>query len=484
MTDVLQLANFIDGSFAAPSTGAYIDSVNPATAELYAKVPDSNKTDVELAVQAGLRAFPKWAAVPRAERARFLNKIADGIEARLDEFAVAESRDQGKPVSLAKSVDIPRACANFRFYAGAILHHEEMSTDMDGTVLNYSVSQPIGVAGLISPWNLPLYLLTWKIAPAIAVGNTCVCKPSEFTSVTAWLMCQVIQQVGLPPGVVNIVFGDGPKVGSNIASHPKIPLISFTGSTATGEKIAMAAAPFNKKLSLELGGKNANIIFDDADLSDCIPTTVRSSFSNQGEICLCGSRIFVQRGIYDRFLSEFVAAASKIVVGDPSAPSTNMGALNTKMHMDKVLSYIAIAKADGATFALGGEQPKLDGPFANGYFVGPTILTGLSPDSRCCQEEIFGPVVTVVPFDSEDEAVALANNVQYGLSASVWTTNVGRAHRVAGALQCGYVWVNCWMLRDLRVPFGGTKASGVGREGGKYSIEFYTEQKTVCLKYA
>lgn len=420
--------------------------------------------------------------MPASARAALLYRIADAIEARLDEFAAAESADQGKPVSVARSVDIPRACLNFRFFAGAILHHSDRASHMNtgaDIAVSWSQNVPVGVCGLIAPWNLPLYLLTWKIAPAIAVGNTCVCKPSEFTSLTAFLLCDVMDKVGLPKGVVNMVFGTGPNVGAVLASSPQVPLISFTGSTLTGERIATAAAPFHKKLSLELGGKNANIIFDDADLDRCVPVSIRSSFANQGEICLCGSRILVQSGIYDQFVARFVAAAKALVVGDPRDAKTTMGPLVSQVHFDKVMSYIALAREEGGEIVAGGERVG-----TRGFFVQPTVVTNMTKHHRCMQEEIFGPVVTIAKFDTEAEAIDIANSVQYGLAASLWSTNVDRCHRVSTQLDAGTIWVNCWMLRDLQMPFGGLKASGVGREGGEYSIDFYTEQKTICMRYA
>jgi len=370
-----------------------------------------------------------------------------------------------------------------RFFAGAILHHEEMSTEIDNTAINYTVRQPIGVCGLISPWNLPIYLLSWKVAPAIAVGNTVVCKPSEMTSLTAVHMCKIIQDVGLPNGVVNVVCGLGPRAGQALVAHPNVPLISFTGGTKTAETIIKTSASNYKKLSLELGGKNPNIIFDDCNLDDCIETTLRSSFANQGEICLCGSRIYVQEGIYEKFMEKFVERVKQIKVGPPLDPLTFMGALITKDHLDKVWSYIELARSEGATIVTGGKKLKMEGEFEGGFWLEPTVITGIKQSSRCAQEEIFGPVVTVNTFKTEEEAIALANDVKYGLCATVWTENVRRAHRVALGIQAGTVWVNCWLLRDLRVPFGGVKHSGIGREGGNYSIDCYTEQKTICMKY-
>eukprot|EP00842_Homolaphlyctis_polyrhiza_P002518 jgi/Hompol1/3267/HPOL_003174-RA len=487
----LTLTNFIDGVLVPPTSGKYLDSPNPANGTTYALVPDSDSIDVDAAAAAAKRAFPSWSQTTREYRSAILLKIASLIEGRLEEFAVAESQDQGKPVSLARTVDIPRVIHNFRFFATSILHHQDMKTELDGVAFNYVNRNPVGVAGLISPWNLPLYLLTWKIAqvsapanaadPATDTGCTCVCKPSEITSVTAWMLCSVLNEAGVPPGVVNMVFGTGPSVGSPLVAHKDIPLISFTGGTATGEIVYRTAASLNKKLSLELGGKNANIIFADADFEDAITTTMRSSFSNQGEICLCGSRIFVQEEIYEKFIAEFVKRTEALVVGDPADPKTNLGALASQQHMEKVLSYIEIAKQEGASILSGGNRVMSHG-LAKGFFVQPTIITGVhATESRVQREEIFGPVVTVTPFKTDEEAVHYANSTKYGLSASVWTQNLKRAHTVGRKLEVGTVWINCWMVRDLNAPFGGVKMSGLGREGRHHSMDFFCEVSLACL---
>lgn len=477
------IQNFIDGKFCNPTNSQWMPNINPATGECIGKVPDSDKSDVEKAVLAAKKAFPIWSGLSKEIRSNYLYRIADLIDKYSAELAEAESLDTGKPLSLAKGLDIPRAASNFRFFAGAALHHEDMSTvDNNGTV-NLGISQPIGVIGLISPWNLPLYLLTWKIAPAICVGNTCVAKPSEFTSSTAHILCRLLNEAGLPNGVVNIIFGDGQKVGASIVESDDIYAISFTGGTVTGKKIYSIASNKIKKISLELGGKNPNIIFSDCDLQKCIDTTIRSSFANQGEICLCGSRIYVQQEIYDTFIKKFVEATAKWKVGDPFDSTTNMGALISEQHMEKVLKYIQIARDTGATIAFGGYRIKLEGKCQYGYFVSPTIITNISQDSVCVQEEIFGPVVCVLPFTTEEQVIELANDTQYGLSATVWTENLARANRMSLKLKVGTVWVNCWLQRDLRVPFGGTKMSGTGREGGKFSLDFYTEKKTICMQY-
>jgi aminomuconate-semialdehyde/2-hydroxymuconate-6-semialdehyde dehydrogenase len=473
----MQIANFINGEFVPPLSGAYFDDVNPATAEVVAAIPDSDERDVDDAVRAAKAAFPSWSRTTAAERSDLLLKLADLIEKNLDDLARTESIDNGKTISLAKRLDIPRAVANFRFFATAILHQSNDAHVMDAAALNYTLRQPLGVVGLISPWNLPLYLLSWKIAPAIAAGNTCVAKPSELTPLTANRLAELSIEAGIPPGVINIVHGYGNKAGRALTCHDEVAAISFTGGTVTGAAVAANAAPRFKKLSLELGGKNPNLIFADADLDDAITTSIRSSFWNQGEICLCGSRIFVERSIHDEFVSRFAAAAKKLRIGDPLDDSTDVGALISEAHLQKVMGYIDLATNEGGTIVAGGHRVERPG-----YFVEPTIITGLGTDCRVLQEEIFGPVVTVTPFDSEAEALAFANSTRYGLSATVWTRDLSRAHRVAASLDAGTIWINCWLLRDLRVPFGGMKESGMGREGGFESLNFFTEAKNVCVK--
>ncbi|KAK1338040.1 hypothetical protein QTO34_001147 [Cnephaeus nilssonii] len=474
---------------------SYIDSYDPSTGEVYCRVPDSGKEEVEAAVEAARAAFPGWSARSPQERSQVLHRLADLLEQSLEELAQAESKDQGKTITLARTMDIPRSVQNFRFFASSILHHTSECTQMDHVgCLHYTVRAPVGIAGLISPWNLPLYLLTWKIAPAIAAGNTVIAKPSELTSVTAWMMCKLLEKAGVPPGVVNIVFGTGPRVGEALVSHPEVPLISFTGSQPTAERITQLSAPHCKRLSLELGGKNPAIIFEDANLEECIPTTVRSSFANQacplgfgllGEICLCTSRIFVQKSIYSEFLKRFLEATRLWKVGIPSDPSASMGALISKAHLEKVRSYIKKARAEGAQILCGEGVDKLSLPPRNqgGYFMLPTVITDIKDESCCMKEEIFGPVTCVVPFDSEEEVIKRANSVKYGLAATVWSSNVGRIHRVAKKLQSGLVWTNCWLIRELNLPFGGMKSSGVGREGAKDSYEFFTEVKTITIKH-
>jgi aminomuconate-semialdehyde/2-hydroxymuconate-6-semialdehyde dehydrogenase len=481
-TTPLQIRNFINGKLVEPIGGKYLDNIEPATGKPYSQVPDSDAHDVDLAVAAAEKAFPDWSKKPAAERSKILLRIADLIERDLEKLARAESIDTGKPLSLARSLDIPRAASNFRFFATAILHTENEAHVMDNVAFNYTLRQPRGIAGLISPWNLPLYLLSWKIAPAIAVGNTAVAKPSELTPMTAYLLCEICREAGLPNGVLNVVHGTGQNVGAAITAHPKINTISFTGGTVTGRKVAEACAPLFKKVSLELGGKNPNIIFADADLEAAIAGSVRSSFANQGQVCLCGSRMFVERPIYEKFVDRFIDKVSQLRQGDPLDEKTEQGAIVSKTQLDKVKFYVDLAQKEGGKIALGGSPPKSTNERCReGYFFAPTIITGLPVSCRTNQEEIFGPVVTITPFDSEEEVVGYSNDVDYGLSSSIWTQNLSRAHRVAEKIHTGTVWVNCWLVRDLRVPFGGMKQSGVGREGGDEALRFFTEPKNVCI---
>ncbi|HEY2712107.1 MAG TPA: aldehyde dehydrogenase [Chthoniobacterales bacterium] len=482
MTPLDQIHNFIDGEFVRPTSGSYLDNIEPATGRAYSLVPDSDSRDVELAVGAAEKAFPSWARTPAADRSRILLRIADLIDRDLEKFARAESIDTGKPLSLARSLDIPRASSNFRFFATAILHTENEAHVTDGIAFNYTLRQPRGIVGLISPWNLPLYLLSWKIAPAIAVGNTAVAKPSELTPMTAFLLCEICREAGLPRGVLNIVHGTGPNVGAPITAHPGIGTISFTGGTVTGRKVAEAGAPLFKKISLELGGKNPNIIFADADLEAAIAGSVRSSFANQGQVCLCGSRVFVERPKYEEFVRRFVERVGQLKQGDPLEPTTDQGAIVSKMQLDKVKFYVELAREEGGEIALGGAVPEPPNERCrDGYFFPPTVITDLPVACRVNREEIFGPVVTITPFESEEEVIRYANDVDYGLSSSIWTQNLNRAHRVAEKIHTGTVWVNCWLVRDLRVPFGGMKQSGVGREGGEEALRFFTEPKNVCI---
>ena len=473
------LQHYIEGGWR--DSIAHLDDVAPATNRVIARVPRGGVAEVDAAVVAATRAFPAWSALPAEKRAEYCDAIAAGIAARAEELAALESLDTGKPVALARIMDVPRAVANFRFFAGAVRHAATDCHEMPGA-LNYTLRRPLGVVGLITPWNLPLYLLTWKAAPALAAGNTVVCKPSELTPLTASALAEIVHEAELPPGVFNLVHGLGGEAGQSLVEHPDVRAISFTGGTATGARVAATAAPQFKKLSLELGGKNPTVVFADCDFDAAVEGAVQAAFRNQGQICLCGSRLLVEASLQDRFIAAFTARARALQIGDPAADVTQLGALVSHAHRDKVEGYLRLAREEGGK-VVGGERPSLPPPFDAGAFLSPAIVTGLAPDCRTVQEEIFGPVVSVHAFRNDDEAIALANNVCYGLSASVWTRDLARAHRVAAALEVGMVWVNTWLLRDLRVPFGGTKASGVGREGGFRSLDFFTEERNVCIKF-
>ena len=477
-----KILNYINGELSPPNSGKFIDNYNPSTGEVYSQLPDSDSKDVDKAVIAAKEAFPVWKGLSKEERSKFLLCLADKIEEHFEELVIAESKDNGKPEWLAKMVDIPRAPANLRFFATACLHFSSEMHDMDGKALNYTLREPVGVVGCISPWNLPLYLLTWKIAPALAAGNTVVAKPSEITPMTAYLLSKICIDIGLPKGVLNIIHGTGVKAGEAIVSHPDTPIISFTGGTITGEKISKIAAPMFKKLSLELGGKNPNIIFNDCNFDKAVSIAVKAAFTNQGQICLCGSRLFVQKEIYEKFKEAFVLKSKELVVGEPKNDQSNLGAVVSLEHMENILSRIELAKEEGGEILLGGKRKILEGKFKNGYYIEPTIIEGLDYNCRTNQEEIFGPVVTITPFDTEEEVIRMANSTKYGLSASIFTENISKGHRVARLIESGVVWINTWLLRDLRIPFGGMKNSGVGREGGIKSLQFFTEEKNVCLK--
>jgi aminomuconate-semialdehyde/2-hydroxymuconate-6-semialdehyde dehydrogenase len=476
------IRNYINGKLTEPLSKKYLDNYCPSTGKVYSYIPDSDEADVELAYQAAKKAFDSWSITPKEKRSEYLLKISALIEKNLEKLAIAESIDNGKPLKLARAVDIPRAAANFHFYGTAILHHASHSHIMEDTAINYTLRQPVGVAGCISPWNLPLYLFSWKIAPALASGCTVIAKPSEITPMSAFLLSEICIEAGLPEGVLNIVHGLGGKVGNAIVSHKDVPLISFTGGTVTGKQIASIAAPMFKKLSLELGGKNPNIIFADCDYDKMMSTTMHSSFSNQGQICLCGSRIFIERKLYNKFKDDFVARTNEMTVGDPMNEKTKVGAIASRAHHEKILSYIELAKKEGGTVLCGGHTVTVPGEFSGGYYIAPTIIEGLPHTCRTNQEEIFGPVVTITPFDSEEEALMMANSTMYGLASVIWTQDISRAHRIANKIHAGIVWINCWLLRDLRTPFGGVKASGVGREGGFEALDFFTEPKNVCVK--
>jgi aminomuconate-semialdehyde/2-hydroxymuconate-6-semialdehyde dehydrogenase len=479
-----QILNYIDGQFCDPEKGQFMDNVNPATGAVYSQTPDSDAEDVQLAVNAAQRAFPDWSNRTPEFRFKVLNKMATLIEENLEALALAETNDNGKPLTLSTRVDIPRAAENFRFFATALMHYASESHSMEDRAINFTLRKPIGVVGCISPWNLPLYLFSWKIAPALAAGNCVVAKPSEVTPMTAYLLCEIASAAGMPPGVLNIVHGAGPSCGSAIVQHPDIKAISFTGSTRAGKDIATVTAPMFKKVSLELGGKNPNIIFADCNWEKMLHTTVQSSFANQGQICLCGSRILIEASIYEKFKTAFIDKVQNMIPSDPLLKESKQGAIVSKMQYDKVLDCIALAKEEGGTILLGGTPVQPEGRCAEGYFIEPTIIEGLGPHTRTNMEEIFGPVVTLQPFNSEEEALALANASDYGLAATIWTENVNRAHRMAQRVHSGIIWVNCWLQRDLRTPFGGFKNSGVGREGGWEAMRFFTEPKNVCIDYS
>jgi len=482
LTVPYHLENFIGGHFVGPASGNFINNINPATGEVYGQIPDSHSKDVENAVKASKKAFAEWSNMPVEKRSAILNKIADLIDENNDELAIAETTDNGKPLWLSKKMDIPRASSNFRFFATGILHVATETHAMESDGFNYTLRQPIGIVGCISPWNLPLYLFTWKIAPALAAGNCVIAKPSEVTPVTAYLLGKICQEAGLPDGVLNIVHGTGTNCGEAIVKNIDIKAISFTGSTKAGERIAAIAAPMFKKLSLELGGKNPSIIFADCNWDKMMAETIRSSFSNQGQICLCTSRILIEKKIYEKFKTEFVEKVKQLTVGDPFDDSSNQGAIVSKPHFDKLMHCIHTAKAEGGTILCGGNAIQLGGKFAGGFFIEPTIIENLGPSCTTNQEEIFGPVVTLQPFDSEAEALQLANASHYGLAACIWTQDISVAHRLAANIQSGICWVNCWLVRDLRTPFGGMKNSGVGREGGWEALRFFTETKNICIQ--
>lgn len=476
------LENFIGGMHIAPLTGVFLDGINPATGTVFTQVPDSGEADVQLAVDAASAAWPAWKNTSTEERFRILNNIATLIDEHLDVLAEAETTDNGKPLWLSKKVDIPRASANFRFFATGIMHFASESHTMEDKAVNYTLRQPIGIVGCISPWNLPLYLFTWKIAPALAAGNCVIAKPSEVTPVTAFLVGKICKAAGLPDGVLNIIHGTGPGCGEAIVKHPSIKAISFTGSTRAGERIASIAAPMFKKLSLELGGKNPAIIFADCDWEKMMATVIQSSFANQGQICLCGSRILIESSIYQRFKEEFVARAKQLTVRDPMEAASKQGAVVSKVHFEKILRCIENAQAEGGRILLGGKPVNPGDRCKDGYFIEPTIIEGLGCECATNREEIFGPVVTLQPFNTEEEALQLANASDYGLAATIWTQDISRAHRMAANVETGIIWVNCWLLRDLRTPFGGMKNSGVGREGGWEALRFFTEAKNVCIQ--
>lgn len=478
---MLQIQNYLAGELRPAISKNYIDNYEPATGQVFAQIPRSDAQDVSLAYQAAKAAHENWKKLGAEGRSTILLKIAELIDQNAEMLAQAESQDNGKPLWLAKQMDIPRASQNIRFYATASLHSANHSYQQVGS-LNYTLREPMGVVGCISPWNLPLYLFTWKIAPALASGNCVIAKPSELTPYTAFLFSKICIEANLPAGVLNVLHGYGNEVGEAIVSHPHIKAISFTGGTATGAKIAQIAAPKFKKLSLELGGKNPAIIFASADYHKALETTLKAAFLNQGEICLCGSRIFVEESIYERFKTDLVSKIKELSIGDPNEPKTFIGALISENHLNKVMSYIDLAKQEGGKILTGGERLYPQGRCQNGYFVAPTLIEGLAFDCRTNQEEIFGPVATITPFKTEEQLLQYVNSVEYGLACSLWTNDLSQAHRLAEKIESGIVWVNCWLLRDLRTPFGGVKNSGLGREGGFEALNFFTEEKNVCIK--
>jgi aminomuconate-semialdehyde/2-hydroxymuconate-6-semialdehyde dehydrogenase len=480
---MLHLKNFIGGNYIEPVEKKYFDNINPATGEIISQIPASNSLDVSHAVEAARSAFAVWSKSTLEHRFKILNKIADLIEARLDALALAETNDTGKAIRHSKQIDIPRAASNFRFFATAAMQFASESHEMPGQAINYTLRQPIGIVGCISPWNLPLYLFTWKIAPAIATGNCVIAKPSEFSPTTAYMLGEICNEAGLPAGVLNILQGYGNEVGEAIISHPEIKAISFTGGTKTGAHIASVAAPKFKKLSLELGGKNPCLVFADCDYENTLKQVVRLAFSNSGQICLCGSRILIEEKIYDQFKNDLVRETSKLIPSDPQDPESKMGSLISLQHQQKVLSYIELAKQEGGRILCGGKAMNPPGRCSGGYFIQPTIIEGLPADARCNMEEIFGPVITLQSFKNDVEAVRLANQSNYGLASTVWTQNLNRAHKISQQLNTGIVWINCWLMRDLRTPFGGMNDSGVGREGGWEAMRFFTEAKNVCINF-
>ena len=479
----MKILNFINGAYVPPISGAWLDNYAPSTGKVYSQIADSNAEDVEQAYLAAKEAFSSWSNTPIDRRSQILLRIAELIDKKSVELAIAESKDNGKPLSLAQQVDIPRAAANFRFYGNAITQFASKAHESQGLkTINFTLREPLGVVGCISPWNLPLYLFSWKIAPALAAGNTVVAKPSEITPMTAFLLGEICNEAGLPKGVLNIVHGTGPSAGEAIVAHRDIKAISFTGGTKTGEHIARIAAPMFKKLSLELGGKNPTIIFADCNYEKMLAVTVRSSFSNQGQICLCGSRIFIEKSIYEKFKKDFIAKVKQLKVGNPFEEETDVGAIVSKSHLEKVASYIKLGVEEGGKILLGGNRVEVAG-LEDGYYLEPTIIETYDHQCRINQEEIFGPVVTLMPFETEEKVLEMANSVKYGLSATLWTSNLDRTMRMSKGLQSGIVWVNTWLNRDLRTPFGGVKNSGVGREGGFEALEFFTEQKNICIRY-
>ncbi len=481
---MLDLLNLIGGESREAQNGTWLDNIDPATGQIFARIPRSGKADVAAAYTAAASAFPQWSNTSIENRAACLRNLAHIVSQNAEALAQAESQDNGKPLSLARAVDIPRAEKNLAFFAGAIEQFpSEAHIPAGPTHINYTHRKPIGVVGCISPWNLPLYLFTWKVAPALAAGNCVIAKPSEITPVTAWMLSQWIEEAGFPPGVFNVLHGLGPEVGQAIVEHPGIKAISFTGGTSTGAHIARTTASMFKKLSLELGGKNPAIIFSDCDFDAALATTVRSSFANQGQICLCSSRILIEDRIYDRFRDALIEKVKRMIPGDPLDEQTKMGAVVSAAHRDKIIQHIELAQSEGGQLLCGGGTASAPNDRCkDGFFVAPTVFENLGPNCQLNQQEVFGPVITLQRFYSEDEAIQLANATEYGLAATIWTTDLKKAHRTAARVESGIAWVNCWLVRDLRTPFGGVKASGVGREGGWEALRFFTEPQNVCIE--
>lgn len=480
------IQNYIDGKFVRGKRE--FTDVNPADGSVIAEVSEADQELVDHAVQAGRRALhAEWGRFSVRDRAGALYKIADEIEARFDCFVAAEVSDTGKPITLASKLDVPRAAANFRVFADLIktagIESFQTGTPDGKQALNYATRKPLGVVGIITPWNLPLLLLTWKVAPALACGNTVVVKPSEETPATATLLAEVMQQAGIPHGVYNVVHGFGPSsAGEFLTRHPDVNAVTFTGESLTGAAIMKTVAATVKPVSFELGGKNAAIVFADCDFEDAVKGVADAVFLNTGQVCLCAERVYVERSIFDAFVEALKRKAEGLRIGSPIDPSTEMGPLISRQHREKVLTYYKLAREEGAAVVTGGGVPDFTNSLAQGFYVQPTIYTGLSESARCVKEEIFGPVCHVAPFDAEEEAVAMANDTKYGLAASVWTTNLKRGHRVAQQMNVGITWVNCWFLRDLRTPFGGVGLSGIGREGGVHSLNFYSELNNICIR--
>jgi aminomuconate-semialdehyde/2-hydroxymuconate-6-semialdehyde dehydrogenase len=473
-----KILNFIGGDLMEPLAGQYFENEDPSIGKAYSLVPDSDEADLDHAVKAAKKVFPHWRDMHAAERAGAMHKLADLIAENAEEFAQAECIDNGRPLSLCRTSNVARGIANLHFFADEG-HKFAGETFKSGKIESYTLPQPIGVVATISPWNLPLLLFTWKFAPALAAGNCVIAKPSEVTPMTAYMLSTLANEAGIPRGVFNVIHGRGAKIGAAITKHPDIPAISFTGGTATGTEIYSTAAKQLKKVSLELGGKNPTIVFEDADIETASEGALAAAFSNQGQICLCGSRLLIQESIYERFKIALLRKVPNINIGDPLEADTQHGPMVSKQHMEKVLGYIDLAVKEGGRILTGGRRHIVDGRCKEGYFIEPTVIEKLPPNCRTNQEEIFGPVVTLLPFKTEEEAIALANSTEYGLAASVWTQDDARAKRVSAKIESGIVWINCWNARDLNTPFGGVKKSGIGREGGKRALEFFTEEKTI-----